>query len=342
MTEADKKKVRIWYWSGATLVFIILIIGGITRLTGSGLSISDWDPIMGAIPPITEADWNQTFDEYKQFPEYQKINTGMSLEEFKFIFFWEYMHRLAGRVLGLVFLIPFVWFVAKKKFDKVQLKRAVLLMVLGLSQGLMGWYMVMSGLVDIPQVSPYRLAAHLMLAFLIFGLCVWFALDLKEKKMTLKKGTGELTKWLNLLLTILVLQVFWGALVAGHHAGHVYNTFPKMFQYWAPPELWLMEPFILNFFDNVVTVQWMHRVLGTLLAGLVIIIGIRSYVLKAEPQVKIWSLSLFGFVLVQYLIGVFTLVFHVPVWLGVLHQAVAMLLFGFVIAYIHFLKLNRG
>lgn len=335
MNQQDKKYIRRWYWSGAILVFIILVIGGITRLTDSGLSMTDWKPIMGSIPPITEAQWEAAFEQYKQFPEYQVINRGMSMGEFQYIFFWEYLHRMVARLLGLVFIIPFIWFVAKKKFDKKQLKRSLLLLVLGAGQGLMGWYMVMSGLIDIPAVSHYRLAAHLTLAFAIFGSCLWFALDLRESHPDPGKGTSELKKWLYLFGFLLILQIVWGAFVAGLHAGHVYNTFPKMFQYWFPPELWISEPLLINFVENIVTVQWVHRVVGTLLALIVIAVWVRSYQLKTSFSTKMWALALFTAVLTQYMVGVFTLVLHVPVWLGVLHQAVAMILLGILIGFIH-------
>lgn len=320
------------------LVFLILIIGGITRLTGSGLSMTDWKPIMGAIPPITETQWENAFDQYKQFPEYQEVNRGMSMGEFKFIFFWEYMHRMIGRLIGLVFIIPFVWFVAKKKMDTTQIKRASVLLVLGLSQGLMGWYMVQSGLLDVPRVSPYRLAAHLSLAFIIFGCCVWFALDLKRKSTPINNGADVLKKWLWAFLIILSLQVIWGAFVAGMHAGHIYNTFPKMHQFWIPPELWLMEPLMINVVENMVTVQWIHRVLATVLLVMAIGMWIRSYQFKTAFSTKMWILSIFSVLLLQYAIGVFTLILHVPISLGVIHQAVAMILFGVVIGAIHHLK----
>jgi len=341
MTSKDRKHIRTWYWSGAILVFIILIIGGITRLTGSGLSMTDWQPIMGSIPPLTESQWEEAFDQYKQFPEYQQMNRGMSLSEFQFIFFWEYLHRMAGRLLGLVFLIPFGWFLIKKKFDKTQLKRALILLVLGAGQALMGWYMVMSGLVDIPAVSHYRLAAHLFLAFIIFGCCAWFALDLKEKQQSPGKGAAELNKWLAAFMGLLLIQVVWGAFTAGLNAGHIYNTFPKMFQFWFPPELWLYEPILINFVENMVTVQWIHRVVGTVLGLMVIFIWLRTYQLKTAFTTKMWALALFSLTLLQYAIGVFTLIHHVPVWLGVLHQAMAMVLFGVVIGFIHFLRDKR-
>lgn len=338
MTHQDKKYIRRWYWSGAILVFVILVIGGITRLTGSGLSMTDWKPIMGSIPPLTETQWEEAFDQYKQFPEYQVINRGMSMSEFKFIFFWEYLHRMAARFLGLVFIIPFVWFTVKKKFDQIQFRRAIFLMFLGIIQAFMGWYMVQSGLIDVPAVSHFRLAAHLTLAFIIFGACLWFAMDLYDKKQVSINGRTELNRWLILFTVLFVAQIVWGAFVAGLNAGHIYNTFPKMYQYWFPPELWISEPFLSNFVNNIVTVQWMHRVVGTLLAIIVIILWIRAIQLKSDKTTLVWSLSLFTIVLLQYLIGVFTLIYHVPVWLGVLHQSVAMILFGILLGFFHYLK----
>lgn len=338
MTSTDRKYIRRWYWSGAILVLLMVIIGGITRLTDSGLSMTEWEPIMGTIPPMSDAEWIDAFEQYKQYPEYQQVNRGMSLGEFKYIFFWEYFHRLIGRVLGLVFIVPFTWFLIKKKFDAQQIRRSVFLLVLGAGQGVMGWYMVMSGLIDIPAVSHYRLAAHLTLAFIIFGSCLWFALDLYDKQQYTIQGGPELKKWLHLFSFLLLIQIVWGAFVAGLNAGHIYNTFPKMYQYWLPPELWVSEPLIINFFENIVTVQWMHRLVGSLLALIVIVLWVRSYQLKTDMPTKMWSLALFSVVLLQYLIGVFTLIYHVPVWLGVLHQAVAMILFGILLGFFHHLK----
>lgn len=342
MTPKSVKQIRTWYLCGAVLVFIILVVGGITRMTGSGLSMTDWKPIMGTIPPVTEAQWEDAFDQYKQFPEYQEKNSGMSLSEFQYIFFWEYLHRMLGRLLGLVFLIPFAWFLIRRKFNRKQLLRSLLLLSLGLGQGLMGWFMVQSGLVDIPEVSHYRLAAHLLLAFIIFGFCIWFALDLGGRKRKVSKSGEELKIWLNLFLVILLLQVIWGAFTAGLHAGHVFNSFPKMHQYWFPPEMLLVEPAVLNFFQNMTAVQWTHRLLGTILGVMVIIMWGRTLWLDTTEGEKKWMLALFATVLFQYAIGVFTLLYHVPFVLGILHQAMAMVLFGVALGARHrFRKMQK-
>ena len=337
MTEKDKKHVRAWYWSGAILIFLMVVIGGITRLTGSGLSMVDWQPIMGSIPPLTEVEWQETFDQYKQFPQYNEVNYRMTLSEFKFIFFWEYIHRLIGRLIGLVFIIPFAWFIIKKKMNSRQIKHGILLLILGAGQGLMGWFMVKSGLIDYPRVSHYRLAAHLILAFSIFGFCIWFARGLAPKKSERHSSHKELTKWLSIFIILLTFQIIWGAFVAGLQAGHVYNSFPKMYGYWTPPELWVMEPLFYNFLENIVTVQWIHRVVGTILGLTVISMWIRSFSLKPDHKTRMWNLALFSGVLIQYGIGVFTLIFHVPVWLGVFHQAMALILVGISISFFQYL-----
>ncbi|MDZ7721087.1 MAG: COX15/CtaA family protein [Balneolaceae bacterium] len=338
MTSDDKKHVRRWYWTGAVLIFVMVVIGGITRLTGSGLSMVDWNPIMGAIPPLSDAQWEDTFEQYKQFPEYQHINYSMSLPEFKTIFFWEYLHRLIGRILGLVFIIPFAWFVIKKKIDSKNIKRGIILFILGLSQGLLGWFMVMSGLVDIPEVSHYRLAAHLLLAFTIVGFCIWYALDLTPSTNPYENAGRELRWWLYGFMVLLLIQIIYGAFVANLQAGYVYNTFPKMNTYWAPPELWGMEPLILNFFENIVTVQWIHRVIGTLLGLITFAILIRSFMLETKYPTKKWAFILLTVALIQYLLGVFTLILYVPVWLGVLHQAMALVLFGVIVAFLNYVN----
>ncbi len=341
MEEQDKRWMRAWFISGAVLIMLILIVGGITRLTGSGLSMTDWKPILGAIPPITEAQWEDAFDQYKQFPEYQQINRGMELSEFKFIFFWEYLHRMLGRLIGIVFLVPFVYFVAKKKMNAKWLKRSVWLLILGGSQGLMGWYMVQSGLVDVPYVNPYRLTAHLMLAFIIFGFCVWYAADLTKFKSQVEPKKSEFGKWLKILFGIVIVQVAWGGLVAGLDAGHVYNTFPKMYQYWVPPEVMALEPWYQNLTENSSTVQFIHRTLAALIGIMAIGYWVRLFTVQSSKSAKLWGGVIFVLVLIQYLLGVFTLITHVQITLAVLHQFFAILLVGAILIGIYSMRGNR-
>lgn len=341
--QHSKKYIQIWYLSGALLVFLILIVGGITRLTQSGLSIVDWKPLTGIIPPMSEADWLKEFDNYRQYPEYQQLNRGMSLSDFKFIFFWEYLHRVLARLIGLVFLIPFIWFLIKKQLDRTQFKRAFTLFGLGFLQGFMGWFMVSSGLVDVPYVSAYRLSVHLILAFIIFGCCLWFALDMRPPYTYYEQHQKKIKPWLHSFSVILILQIFWGALVAGHKAGYIYNTFPKMHQYWIPPQAWNMEPLLINLFENVAAVQFMHRLLGTILIVITLMLLWKVYTKPSfNITTKQLTLALAVMVGIQYLSGVLTLLYHVPLWLGVFHQAWSMLLFGVLVGLYHYLKVDHN
>ena len=320
------------------MTFGVLVVGGITRLTLSGLSIVDWDPVMGVIPPLTHADWQQAFREYQQFPEYQTWREGMSLAEFKNIYFWEYLHRLLARGIGLVFLVPFGIFWAKGYFNRPLLKRALLLFALGAMQGVMGWLMVMSGLVDRPSVSHYRLAGHLSLAFAIFGWALWLARDL-----AIQAGRDGISpKQRRLLLSglggvgaLLAVQIVWGAFVAGLKGGKFYPTFPLMGGRWVPAELLWLDSTLQNFVANPIAVQWVHRVLGTLLALAVIGLSVAVWRRVEDRLSQRFNVALLALIVVQYLLGVWTVLAHVPVALGVAHQATAMVLFGVWLAWVH-------
>jgi heme a synthase len=336
--EHRRRHLRAWLYSGAALTFLILVIGGITRLTQSGLSIVDWRPIMGVIPPLTEAQWQEAFDAYRQFPEYQVLRRGMSMEEFRFIFFWEYIHRVAARLIGLVFLIPFVIFWLRGYFNRPLLKRALLLFALGAMQGLMGWLMVRSGLVDRPSVSHYRLAMHLSLAFAIFGGCVWFARDLRFDPGSPALG-AEIRRFLVAGLSVIGVlfgvQVFWGALVAGLKAGLFFNTFPLMAGQWFPPNALDLAPVWLNLVENPIMVQWMHRLLGTVLLGAAIVFFLQVRGRVADPGIRLLNAGFLSLIVAQYGIGVLTLLYRVPVSLGVIHQAMAMVVFGVWLVWLH-------
>jgi cytochrome c oxidase assembly protein subunit 15 len=326
-----RRHLRTWFWSVAGMTLSVLVVGGITRLTQSGLSIVDWEPFVGVIPPLTETDWLDVFGRYQEFPEYQQLRQGMTLDEFKIIFFWEYLHRLLARTIGIVFLLPFVFFWLRRYFNRPLLLRSLGLFGLGAAQGVMGWLMVASGLVDRPSVSHYRLAAHLSLAFLIFGGAVWLAREMAVERVrtTVSAGTRSLMRrGLAMVGVIFALQVVWGALVAGLKAGRYHNTFPLMEGELVPPSLYWLEPVVLNFFRNPVGVQWLHRVLGTLL-GLVVI-GFFFQVLRSDTDdgSRRLSAGFLALILVQYLLGVLTLILFVPVSLAVIHQATAMVLFG--------------
>jgi heme a synthase len=332
LEESRRRPLRIWLWSIAATTLAVLIVGGITRLTQSGLSITDWQPLMGVIPPLNEAQWLEKFDLYRQYPEYQQLRRGMTLDEFKFIFFWEYLHRLLARAIGVVFLVPFVYFAARRYLNRPLALRTLALFALGGMQGVLGWLMVQSGLVDQPSVSHYRLAAHLSLAFVIFGACVWLARELRAPTATsvsVSTGTHRLMRrGLAVIGVLLAVQVVWGAFVAGLKAGLIYNTFPLMDGRLVPVYLLGPEASLRAFLDNPIAVQWAHRVLGTILGVAVVAFAAAVVRSDADAASRRLNVTLLTLVLVQYLLGVLTLLFFVPVSLGVIHQATAMIIFG--------------
>jgi cytochrome c oxidase assembly protein subunit 15 len=339
---ADRRRhLQLWFWAVAATTLAVLIVGGITRLTQSGLSIVDWDPFVGAIPPLSDADWHTVFDRYRQYPEYQKLREGMTLSEFKFIFFWEYTHRLLARTIGLVFLLPFGFFWLRGYFNRPLATRALALFGLGAAQGLMGWLMVASGLVDRPSVSHFRLAAHLSLAFLIFGFAVWLAREMAvggHGPRIAPAARRAMSRGLALVGILFALQVVWGAFVAGLKAGRYHNTFPLMEGRLVPSTLLWLEPALVNFVQNPVAVQWMHRVLGTVLALAVLGLYLWARRLDADRASRRFNVAFLALMAVQYLLGVLTLVYFVPVALAVTHQATAMVVFGVWIAWMHHLR----
>lgn len=338
LSEPRRRPLRIWFWSIAAMTFAVLVVGGITRLTQSGLSIVDWRPIMGVVPPLDEVQWREAFDRYRQFPEYQRLRQGMTLDEFKFIFFWEYLHRALARLIGLVFLVPFAVFWLSGRLPRPIAARALVLFGLGSMQGVLGWLMVRSGLIDRPSVSHYRLAAHLSLAFLIFGASVWLARDLAlgSSRAAVPDRTRRLmTRGLLVVGILLAAQVVWGALVAGLDAGFIFNTFPLMAGKIVPPGILRLSPAPLNLVQNVVTVQWVHRVLGTVLLVAALVLAFRVQGSGADAPSRRLTAALASLVAAQYLLGVLTLIYVVPVVLGVAHQAVAMAIAGVWVVWAH-------
>jgi heme a synthase len=337
--EAHRRRLRLWLWSIAAMTFGVLVVGGITRLTLSGLSIVDWRPVTGVIPPLNEAQWQRAFDLYRQFPEYLTWRQDMTLGEFKVIYFWEYLHRLLARAIGLVFLVPFAFFWARGYFNRPLFRRALLLFGLGATQGVMGWLMVASGLVDRPSVSHYRLAAHLGLAFAIFGWAVWLARDLalsNERDAVQEPRERPLqVRPLSIVGIVLVAQIAWGALVAGLKAGKYYPTFPLMGGRVVPPDFLWLHPVARNFVENPAAVQWVHRVLGTLLVAIVLMAFTLVRRRVTDPVSRRFGAALAALVGAQYALGVLTLVLLVPVALGVLHQAVALVIFGVWLSWLH-------
>ncbi|WP_452600870.1 COX15/CtaA family protein [Pontimicrobium sp. MEBiC06410] len=324
--KKDNKRVIYWLLTGCLLIFIMVVVGGITRLTHSGLSISNYKLISGTIPPMNEVEWNAAFDLYKQYPEYQKLNNNFTLQDFKDIYFWEWLHRVIGRFIGLVFFLPFLYFLIKKQLTKATIKKSIILLCLGAFQGFLGWYMVKSGLVDRPDVSHFRLAAHLTTAFITFAYTFWVALDLifPNKKEVNKK----LRTIIRVGLIVLLLQIIYGAFVAGLDAGFIHNHWPMMSEGKFIHETVYIEqtPVYKNFIEGRSGVQFTHRMLAYIV---VLLIGFIWYKTKKETltrfQVKGVN-SLLILVGIQFLLGVLTLILAVPVWLGVAHQVGAFFL----------------
>ncbi|MBK7729241.1 MAG: COX15/CtaA family protein [Gammaproteobacteria bacterium] len=337
-TPADlrhsRRAVLGWLVFIIAMVFCMVVVGGVTRLTGSGLSIVEWAPIMGTLPPLSHADWLAAFAQYQQFPQYKITHPDMSLAEFQGIFFWEYMLRLLGRGIDVVFLLPFLWFRVRGAFSRRLSWQLLGALALGGMQGLVGWLMVKSGLVDEPRVSHYRLALHLGLAFSIMAYILWLVLGLRAAAVD-ERSPGTTTSARALLWSIAivtVLQIVYGAFVAGLRAGLGYNTFPKMGELWIADAVMALQPWWLNLFESHATVQFVHRWLGTLLLLLVTALWLRARRADwgASRQIRIHALLLV--VTVQYLLGVYTLLRLVPLTAAVVHQGCASLVLLAVIA----------
>lgn len=316
----DNRKVVYWLFTGCFLIFIMVVVGGITRLTNSGLSISDYKLITGTIPPMNEQEWTEAFELYKQYPEYQKLHFHFTLEDFKGIYFWEWLHRLIGRLIGVVFLIPFLYFLFTKQLTRPTIYKSLVLLFLGGFQGFLGWYMVKSGLVDIPAVSHYRLAAHLTTAFITFAYCFWVAMDLLYPKR--KKINKSFRNLVGIGLIILLIQIIWGAFVAGLDAGWIHNSWPTMTDgEWIHETVYIEEnPLWRNFIEGKSGVQFVHRYLAYIVVGVILYIWYRSRNLKLTLPQQRGINWLLGLVFLQFLLGVLTLINAVPVWLGVSHQ----------------------
>ena len=318
MNRDDRKAVAIWLLVCATVVFAIVVVGGITRLTRSGLSIVEWQPLIGALPPLTDADWQALFAKYRATPEFHRVNFNMELEGFKRIFWWEYAHRLLGRIAGLVFLAPFFYFLARRRLDAPLAGKLALVFLLGALQGALGWWMVKSGLVDNPRVSQFRLTAHLGLALLIFSAQIWMAFDL----LTGRRGS------ISAIPILVFLMALSGGMVAGIRAGSAYNTFPLMNGQLVPAEILMMDPWWRNFGYNMATVQFVHRGFFWLLLLLL------PWICWKDRFSNPSKILLVAFVL-QAVLGVSTLLLKVPIALAAAHQAGAVLLLAAALWFAH-------
>ena len=323
------RAIAVWLLIMCAMIFVMVVLGGVTRLMHAGLSMVEWRPFLGWLPPFGDAAWADIFAQYRAFPEYQKLNYGMTLAEFKSIFWFEYFHRLWGRLIGLAFLLPLLYFLFTGQVEGRMRRHLFVIFVLGGLQGVLGWYMVKSGLVDRPDVSQYRLTAHLGAAFLIYAYIFWVALGLLYPTAdTLSGRAAAGLRWVSIGLVGLVsLTALSGGFVAGLDAGFTFNTFPLMNGQLVPEGLFEHEPWLLNFFDNVTTVQFDHRLLAIVTFVCVAVFWWRARYVDM-PNSAQWSIhALMGMTLIQVALGIVTLLLVVPVALGAAHQAGALLLF---------------
>lgn len=322
------KSVIYWLLSGCVLLFIMVTVGGITRLTNSGLSMTDWHLINDTFPPMSEEKWVEAFEEYKKFPEYQKVNQykDFQLDDYKFIFFWEWFHRFIGRIIGVVFIIPFVYFLIKKQLDNETIKKCFILLGMGAFQGFLGWFMVASGLKDMPDVSHFRLAIHLTFAFITFAYTLWVALDLiyPERKLPVL----ELRKIARIALVVLIIQIIYGGFVAGLNAGLIHNHWPLMSdgQFFHESIQLEQSNLLLSFTEGKSGVQFIHRTFAYVVVGMIVFLFIKSRKITLDKTQDNGIKTLLVFVFIQFILGVFTLLFYVPLWLGLAHQIMAFFL----------------
>ncbi len=338
-----ERPIAFWLLFCAAMVFLMVVIGGITRLTKSGLSITEWQPVEGVLPPLSDAQWQDAFDKYKAIPQYAAIHAGMTLGAFKQIFFWEYLHRLWGRLIGVVFAVPFLFFLLRGRIPRALAPRLAGLLVLGGLQGALGWYMVESGLAGRIEVSQYRLATHLLAAVIIYMALLWVALDLlspiaapgrDRRQAPLRRGVGAI-----LLLVLVTLTA--GAFLAGLRGGLFYNTFPLMNGSIAPPEYWSLAPPYLNWFENPASAQFDHRLLAELTWTATALLWLYALRIDLPHRARLALHALLGLATLQAALGIATLLLVVPLPLAVAHQAGALLLVTAALVAFHALRVPR-
>src|SRR4051794_11735480 len=324
-SHTPPRGLRWWLTVVAALIAVMVLVGGATRLTESGLSIVEWKPIAGTLPPLTDAHWREAFEGYKTIPQYRELNAGMSLDEFKTIFWWEWSHRLLGRVIGAAFLLPFLWFLWRGALSTELKRRLWIIFALGALQGVVGWWMVASGLTQRIEVSQLRLATHLVLALLIFAAIVWTLRRLGGRQLVVATSRLKITGIVLLVLTF--VQLYLGALVAGLRAGRVYNTWPDIDGALIPSAARLLfeQPWWRNLFDSTLTVQFEHRMVAYVLLALAVLHAADAVRLRAGTAVINGAMMLAGVIALQAVLGIFTLLHQVPILLALAHQAMAIM-----------------
>lgn len=341
LPESNRRRLRIWLATIAATTFLTVVVGGVTRLTQSGLSIVDWRPLVGIVPPLGQPQWVENFERYQQFPEYRLLRPSMTLAEYKRIFFWEYLHRALARLVGLVLLVPFAFFVRSGTLTRPLVRRVLALFGLGAMQGVVGWLMVQSGLVDRPSVSHYRLAVHLMLALSIFGLCIWLIRDLSLRATPTLASAVARRRTSQILIAVgclLALQIVWGALIAGLKAGRMFNTFPLMGGTLVPVTYWTSSPAALSLVQDPAGVQWVHRLLGTVLVVAAFVLCLRVRQMKMDRTSRGLSAALLLAIAAQYALGALTLIRFVPIGFAAAHQMMAMAIVGLWVWAIHHVR----
>ena len=331
------RAIAVWLLCCCAMIFGMIVIGGITRLTLSGLSITEWQPVTGVLPPLSAAAWAAEFEKYRQIPQYRLLNAGMSLADFQSIYWWEYVHRLWGRLIGIVYAVPFLYFWLRGRLPRRLFAPLGGILLLGAAQGALGWYMVESGLAERVDVSQYRLVAHLALALAIYGLTLWIALGLLVQPpctavaAAWRRGTGA-------VMALVALTIVAGGFVAGLHAGLTYNTFPLMDGYFVPAGYAQLEPFVRNWFENVAAVQFDHRVLAMTTAAAVLMLWIAGRNAALPRPAGLALHALLATAALQFALGVSTLLFVVPIPIAAAHQAGAVLLLTAAIVFRHALR----
>ena len=339
---SDNRAVRWWLLAVAALIVLMVLVGGATRLTESGLSIVEWKPVTGTLPPLTDAQWHEAFEGYKKIPQYREMNAGMSLHEFKTIFWWEWSHRLLGRFIGIAYLLPFLWFLWRGAFSPELKRRLWVIFGLGGLQGAIGWWMVASGLTHRTEVSQYRLAVHLLLALVIFSAIIWTVRQMRERPRIVAPSRLKTTSVALLALTF--LQIYFGALVAGLRAGRVYNTWPEIDGAFIPSmgRLFFEEPWWRNLFDNTLTVQFEHRMTAYALLALALWHAIDATRSRAASAVISGAWAMVAAIIVQAALGVVTMLNQVPIDLALAHQAVAIVVLTLAVLQVEHLSARQA
>ena len=333
------RQIASWLLICAAVIFGMILLGGVTRLTNSGLSMVEWKPLMGAVPPLSEEAWQESFEKYKQFPEYRRVNLGMTVHEYKSIFMYEYLHRLLGRLIGVIFLLPMLYFAIRGRIKPGLTPKLLVLFFLGACQGLLGWYMVKSGLVDNPRVSQYRLTAHLGLAFAIYAYMFWLALELLSPP---GGGAADPARryggWALVLAGVVYLMILSGGLVAGTRAGFAYSTWPLMGTTFVPPGLYAGTPAWLDAFEDITTIQFNHRMFAYLVFLLLVTFAVVVWRRTRHRKVRLALGLMVTALLLQVTLGISTLLLHVPLYLAAAHQGGAVLLLSATLFVAHSLR----